>query len=132
MRIAEKQQQYQLTFASFDDVFDRYTYLLSLSPQLPPLPEASRQEQHLVSGCQSKVWLVLSARDGTLDLQADSDTLLLRGLLFVLRDTLHGAALEEIAEADLSVLWKLGLNDLFTDARNQGLKEIISSIRVFA
>ena len=115
-------------FASLPDGFAHYSYLTELSALLPRTPEV-RQDRHLYRGCQSKVWLHVTAERGLCHLEADSDTLLIRGILALFRELLEGRPVPEVLEARFDLLGELNLSEHFSSARTAGVAGLLPEIR---
>ncbi|WP_455482281.1 SufE family protein [Bartonella sp. B35(2025)] len=120
-------------FSLLDNWEDRYRYVIELGHELPPFPESARNDAHKVPGCVSQVWL-LSSRDNsenpTLTFQGDSDTHIVRGLIYILLTFYSGKKASEIRDADAEGLLEvLGLNENLTPQRSNGLKSVIERIR---
>lgn len=127
--LEERRQALRAEFAELTDGFDRYAYLVELAALLPPYPEDRRTDDRLVRGCQSRVWLYPYAKDGRFYFSADSDTLIIRGVLLVLQDLLCGVTLEEAAGMEIWPLSDMGLAEQFTDVRRRGLGEAVAVLR---
>lgn len=119
-------------FRSIGDPLSQYEYLLEFAASLPALGIEDRTDRNLVADCQSQAWLALEAKDGRLVLRADSDTLIVRGILRLLIDVLDGQRLADVASADLYFLEEAELMMTFSGARRKGIGSIVSSIRRFA
>lgn len=130
MTVAEQGRALRAQIEALGDVFDQYSWLVAKSAQLAPLPEALRREENLVAGCQSRVWLALLRRpDGTLALAADSDTLILRGVLALFSELAEGRSAAELAGASWDFLDGSDLAAALTDRRSAGLAAIAEEIR---
>lgn len=116
-------------FSEFEDGFERYSYLVELAALLPPYPEEKRTEDRLVRGCQSRVWLELTPRDGRFYFEADSDTLIIKGVLALLRDLLWGQPVEAVAAVKLNLLPAIGLTESFSSERQKGIGYIINRLQ---
>ncbi len=132
MTLKEKQAELIRVINGMGDCFDQYSYLIFKASQLPPLPEKLRTNARLVSGCQSRVWLITQVEDGTFHMQADSDTMLIRGILAILTELLDGMPAREVAEAEITVLRETELSATFTSERNIGMRSILRQIRLSA
>ena len=121
--------QLRSDFDSLPDGFARYSYLVELAALLPAPPERLRQEQNLYRGCQSQVWLAVSAENGTVRLDADSDTLLIRGLLYLFRDLLDGRTADEVLSARFDLLGALSLGEHFNAQRTAGIAGLLGEIQ---
>jgi cysteine desulfuration protein SufE len=120
-------------FALFDDWRDKVEYLIELGKELPPLPEALKSEGNKVRGCQSQVWLVAEPEpDGRLRLRADSDAVLVKGLIALLLRLYDRRRPREILENPPDVLERVGLAKLLTPGRSNGLYAMVARIRAVA
>lgn len=129
MTVAEKQEQLIRSINDLGDCFDQYNYLIVRSNDLPPLPEEYRQDANLVKGCQSKVWLHMRKNsDGSFHLDADSDALILKGLLAIIAELVEGAPVAEVAALEWNILSCTELGATFTSARSAGMKQTLSII----
>ncbi len=121
-------------FALFDQPRDKLEYLLELGRDLPPLEEAARTEANRVRGCQSNVWMVADFDPATrrLVLRADSDALIVRGLIALLLRLYSGRTPEEILATPPTVFERIGLGRLLTPGRQNGLWAMVERIRAIA
>jgi cysteine desulfuration protein SufE len=123
-------------FSLFDDWHDRFQYIVELGDQLDPLPEEHRIEANLVQGCQSNVWLVARVRDGdppAIELLADSDSQIVRGLIAILVMLMSGRSPAEIQQLDVESLFKrLELQRHLSRSRSNGLHAMVQRIRQLA
>ena len=131
-RIDERQDKIIRDFLEVGDAFDQYAYLIELSVMLPGLPEEKKTEDRLVKGCQSSVWLDMRAQNGIFEFDADSDTLILKGILYLLRDILNGQTAEEVARADIRFLAETDIMTTFGSDRQKGIGYITRKIKRFA
>ena len=129
--IKARVSQFAAEFGQLEDEFLRYTYLVELGGLLPPMDPAEKTDAHLFKGCQSRVWLVMEARDGRFYLHADSDTVVMRGLLYLFATIYNGAALSDAAEAAFDPLGEIGLTGSFSSQRQTGIAGITEGIRAF-
>lgn len=132
MTLSEAQDRLVEEITALGDAWDQYEYLILLAGRLPPLDESERTEEALVAGCQSRVWLVMEKRDGRFSLRADSGTLILRGVLYLLTDLLNGRPAAEVAAAKLDFLQRTEMTATFAAPRRQGLAAVLEKIRRFA
>ncbi len=123
-------------FQSFDDWNDRFQYLIELGDTLEPLPEEHRRDENLVQGCQSNVWLVARVVDDhppRMELLADSDSQLVRGLIAILMILLSGKTPEEVLQTDVeSVFHQLELQRHLSRSRSNGFHSMVKRIRQLA
>ena len=131
-RIDEVQEQIVRDFQEMGDGFEQYAYLIELSVRLPPLAEELKTEERLVRGCQSHVWLDMRAEDGLFSFDGDSDTLILKGVLSLLRDIFCGRTLEEAANAKIWFFDQTEIMATFDSDRQKGIGYIISELQRFA
>lgn len=115
----------------FSDGFTKYSFLVELSALNNQNTPDVMQECNLFKGCQSQVWIKLSVQDGLFYMHATSDTLLLRGLLYIMMQLYNGCPLSEIAETDLNILPYCGIEQFFTDQRISGVHGITKAIQDF-
>ncbi len=116
-------------FDELEDGFERYSYLIELASLLPPFPEEKRTDDNLVRGCQSHVWLNFHVRNGLFYFDADSDTLIIKGVLLLLQDLFCEQSPEQVANAEVDLLPALGLGTAFSDERQKGIGFILASIQ---
>lgn len=130
--VLEKQAALVEEFAALPDWEARYARLLAMARALPPLPEELRREEHRVRGCSSRVWMVHEYRDGLVHLRADSDALLVRGLIAVLLHVYSGHSPREILGAPPDFLADMGLHAHLSPNRANGLASMAERIRAIA
>ncbi len=111
---------------------ERYAYLIELGQKMDPLPEAHKTEENIVRGCQSTVWLHRECQDGVVHLQADSDSLIVKGLAALLMRVYSGQPAVEILQSDLTFFDATGLNKHLSSQRANGLMAMIDQIKQFA
>jgi cysteine desulfuration protein SufE len=121
------------TFAFLDDWEDRYRHVIELGKAMPPLEEALKVPATKVSGCASQVWLVPDIADGVFRFRGDSDAMIVRGLIAVLRALYDGLPVAEVGRVDaVAELGRLGLNDHLSAQRSNGLRAMVARIRDLA
>ncbi len=108
---------------------DRYEYIIEFGKRLAPLPEQYRTEHYLVKGCLSKVWLGSECREGRVTYYADSDALLVKGLVAMLMHIFSGQTVEDILNARIFWVEEIGLNRFLSMTRANGLMAMIRQIR---
>ena len=116
----------------FEDWMDKYAYLIELGKDLPLIDEKYKDNQHLISGCQSRVWLFAEMKDGLMPLTADSDAVITKGIASLLIRVLSGQTPKEILEANLEFLKEIGLQDHLSPTRANGLLSMVKQIQLYA
>lgn len=132
MTINEIQDEVISEFADFDDWMDKYQMLIDLGNELGALDEKYKTEQNLIDGCQSRVWLQADLRDGKLHLQAESDALIVKGIIALLIRVLNDHTPQEILDTDLYFIDRIGLKDHLSPTRSNGLLAMVRKIRMYA
>lgn len=133
MTINEKQDEIIEELSGLDDWMDRYGYIIDLGNQLPPIDEKMKTPAHLIEGCQSRVWLDANLdKDGMLRFTADSDAIIVKGIISMLIDILSGHTPQEILDADLYFIDRIGLSEHLSPTRSNGLLAMIKQIRAYA
>lgn len=133
MTINEIQDEIIEEFSGLTDWMDRYAYIIDLGNTLPEFPESEKTPQNLIEGCQSRVWI--DARldsDGNIIFQADSDALIVKGIVALLLRVLSGHTPDEILEADLYFIDKIGLKEHLSPTRSNGLVAMVRQMRNYA
>lgn len=130
--INELQDEVVEEFSDFDDWMDKYQMLIDLGNDLKPLDEKYKTEQNLIDGCQSRVWLQCDLVDGKLMFTADSDALIVKGIIALLIQVLSGHTPKEILDADLYFIDKIGLRDHLSPTRSNGLLAMVKQIKAYA
>ncbi|NLN71145.1 MAG: SufE family protein [Chloroflexi bacterium] len=130
--IQEIQTQIIEDFSFLPEWDERYTYLIELGQKSPALAEAYRTDENLVRGCQSQVWLHRDCCQGIVSLQADSDSLIVKGLAALLLQVFSGQPAEAICQADLHFFEAIGLNQHLSSQRTNGLMAMVEQIKSFA
>ena len=119
--------------SELDDWMDRYAYIIDLGNTLPPIAEEFKTPQHLIEGCQSRVWLNANlSGGGKVEFTADSDAIIVKGIISMLIDVLSGHTPQEILDADLYFIDRIGLSEHLSPTRSNGLLAMIKQIRVYA
>lgn len=119
-------------FSDFDDWMDKYQLLIDLGNEQQPLAEQYKNEQNLIDGCQSRVWLQCDLEDGRLVFQAESDALIVKGIVALLIKVLSGHTPDEILSADLYFIEQIGLKEHLSPTRSNGLLAMIKQMRMYA
>src|SRR6056297_496502 len=128
----EKQNEIIEEFELFDDWMDKYNYLIELSKDLPEMDPKNKNDKNLIEGCQSKVWLHAEMKDGKLVFEADSDAIITKGIIALLVDVLSGRTPQEIVDADLYFIDKIGLKENLSPTRSNGLVAMMNKIKAYA
>ena len=122
MTINELQNNVIEEFADFDDWMDKYALLIDLGNSLPPLEEKYKTESNLIEGCQSRVWLQADYVDGKILFKGESDAVIVKGIVSLLISILSDHTPQEILDADLYFIEKIGLKEHLSPTRSNGLK----------
>ena len=132
MTIEEAQQEVVEEFSELDDWMDRYQMLIDLGEEQQPLPESEKTTQNLIDGCQSRVWLVCDEKDGILTFRAESDALIVKGIVSLLIRVLSGHTPDEILNANLHFINDIGLTEHLSPTRSNGLLAMVKQMRMYA
>ena len=132
MTINEIQDQIIEEFSELDDWMDKYQLLIDLGSEQEPLPEEYKTDSNLIEGCQSRVWLQADEVDGRLVFQAESDALIVKGIVSLLVQVLSGHTAEEIVDADLYFIEEIGLKEHLSPTRSNGLVAMVKQMRLYA
>ncbi len=132
MTINEAQNEVVEEFEDFTDWMDKYQMLIDLGNELDVLNEKYKNDSNLIDGCQSRVWLQCDLVDGKLQFTADSDALIVKGIIALLIQVLSGHTPTEILDADLYFIDKIGLKDHLSPTRSNGLLAMIKQIKSYA
>ena len=132
MTINEIQDEIIEEFAEFDDWMDKYQLLITMGEEQEPLPAEFKTEQNLIDGCQSRVWLVCDEREGKLQFRAESDALIVKGIVSLLIRVVTGHTPKEILDADLYFIPQIGLTEHLSPTRSNGLLAMVKQIRMYA
>jgi cysteine desulfuration protein SufE len=130
--IQERQNEIIEDFSFLPEWDERYAYLIEVGQKMAPFPAANKTEDNLIRGCQSLVWVHRECQDGVVHLQADSDSLIVKGLAALLLEVLSGQPAQEILEAELNFFEQTGLDKHLSSQRANGLMAMISEIKAFA
>jgi cysteine desulfuration protein SufE len=132
MSINEIQDEVIAEFSDFDDWMDRYQLLIDLGNEQEPLDEAYKTEENLIEGCQSRVWLQCDEADGKLLFRAESDALIVKGIIALLIKVVSGHTPDEILDADLYFIDRIGLREHLSPTRSNGLLSMVKQMRMYA
>ena len=144
MSIEELQQQVVEEFQDYDDWMDRYQLLIDIGSEQEPLPEKEKNESNLIDGCQSRVWLTAALDEsgkvevpqldepGNVVFQAESDALIVKGIVTLLIRVLSGHTPDEILNADLHFIEDIGLREHLSPTRSNGLLAMLKQMKLYA
>ena len=132
MTINELQNNVIEEFADFDDWMDKYALLIDLGNALPPLEEKYKTESNLIEGCQSRVWLQADYVDGKILFKGESDAVIVKGIVSLLISILSDHTPQEILDADLYFIEKIGLKEHLSPTRSNGLVAMVKQMRMYA
>lgn len=132
MTINELQDEVIEEFEDFTDWMDKYQMLIDLGNELTPLDEKYKTEQNLIDGCQSRVWIQCDCQDGLLIFTADSDALIVKGIIALLLKVLSGHSPKEILDTELYFIDRIGLREHLSPTRSNGLLAMVKQIRAYA
>ena len=133
MTINEVQDEIIEEFSEIDDWMDRYGYIIDLGNQLPPIDEKFKTPQYLIEGCQSRVWInaALNA-DGNVTFEADSDAIIVKGIIALLIKVLNNQKPADILNADLYFIDRIGLSEHLSPTRSNGLLAMVKQMKAYA
>ena len=130
--INEVQDEIIEEFSGFDDWMDKYQLLIDMGSGQEPLPEEYKTEQNLIDGCQSRVWLQADYREGRVVFRAESDALIVKGIVDLLVRVLSGHTPQEILDADLYFIDCIGLKEHLSPTRSNGLVAMLKQMKMYA
>ena len=130
--INEVQDEIIEEFSGFDDWMDKYQLLIDMGSGQEPLPEEYKTEQNLIDGCQSRVWLQADYREGRVVIRAESDALIVKGIVDLLVRVLSGHTPQEILDADLYFIDRIGLKEHLSPTRSNGLVAMLKQMKMYA
>ena len=132
MSINEIQDEIIEEFSLFDDWMDKYQYLIDLSKSLPIIDEKYKQENYLIKGCQSQLWLFAEEKDGKVFFTADSDAIITKGIISLLIRVMSGQTPQDILDCDLHFIEAIGLKENLSPTRSNGLLSMIKQMKIYA
>ena len=132
MEMENIQQEIIEEFSVHEDWMDKYSYLIELGNQLKDLDPKDKNDQHLIKGCQSRVWLVPEFRDGKIYFQGESDAVIVKGLVALLLRVVSGRTPKELMNNELHFIDAIGLQQHLSPTRSNGLLAMIKQIRLYA
>ena len=132
MTIDETQQEIIDEFTDIEDWMDRYAYIIDLGNALPAIDEKYRTPEHIIEGCQSRVWLNAELEDGKIIFTADSDAIIVKGIISLLIKVLSGHTPDGILASDLHFIQAIGLAEHLSPTRSNGLAAMVKQLRMYA
>ena len=132
MTINEIQDEIIEEFSAFDDWMVKYALLIELGNSLAPLDDKYKTESNLIEGCQSRVWLQADYSDGLIHFQGESDAVIVKGIVSLLIKIISGHTPDEILNADLYFVDKIGLKEHLSPTRSNGLVAMLKQMRLYA
>ena len=130
--INELQDEVIEEFSTFTDWMDKYQMLIDLGSELDALDEQHKNDSNLIDGCQSRVWIQCDVKEGRLFFTADSDALIVKGIIALLIQVLSGHTAKEILDADLYFIDRIGLREHLSPTRSNGLLAMVKRIKAYA
>lgn len=119
-------------FSQFDEWLDKYDLLIELGNELSPMDAAHRDEQHLIEGCQSRVWVDAKLEEGRIYYSADSDAIITKGIIALLVRVLNGRTPQEVVDTELYFIDRIGLRENLSPTRSNGLTAMIKQMKLYA
>ncbi len=132
MTIEQVQDEIVQEFSMFDDWMDKYSYLIELGNDLQDLDPKDKNDQNLIKGCQSRVWLVAELKDGKIYFRGESDAVIVKGLVALLLRVVSERTPKELLENELHFIDDLGLTQHLSPTRSNGLLAMVKQIRLYA
>lgn len=132
MTINEIQDELIEDFAFYSDWMEKYEYIIQLGKELPLMDENLKQDQFIIKGCQSKVWLHPELKEGKLYFSADSDAIITKGLVSLMVKVLSGNSPKDIVDTDLYFIDEIGLKDHLSPTRANGLLSMVKQMKMYA
>ena len=132
MTIKEKSDQLVEEFGYFDSLEDKYSYIIDLGKSLPVIDDKYKTPEYTIKGCQSQVWLHADYQKGKIIFTADSDAIITKGIIAMLVKVFSDATPDEIYDADLDFIDKIGLKDFLSPTRSNGLMSMVKQMKMYA
>jgi cysteine desulfuration protein SufE len=130
--IPDIEQEIVEEFSLFDSWDDKYEYIIDLGKKLPPLEDVYKKDENKVRGCQSTVWLVAEYRDGRIFYKAESDAVIVKGLISMLIRVLSGQTPDDIVQAPLDFIREIGMTSHLAQTRSNGLLAMVKQMKNYA
>lgn len=132
MTINEIQDSIVEEFSIYTDWMEKYNYLIEIGKELGELPEENKNEQNLIQGCQSRVWLHAELKNGVIVFSADSDAIITKGIIGLLLRVFSNHSPDEILNAEVNFIDRIGLKENLSPTRSNGLVSMLKQIRLYA
>ncbi len=132
MNIKEIEQQIIDEFNVFEDWMDKYNYLIELGRECPIIDEKDKKEENLIKGCQSRVWVSAKLDNGKMDIKADSDAVITKGIITLLLRVYNNQDPQEVYDSELTFIDEIGLKTHLSPTRSNGLLSMIKQIKLYA
>ncbi|MBR1769474.1 MAG: SufE family protein [Bacteroidales bacterium] len=132
MTIKETEQEIIEEFSAFDDWMDKYNYLIELGQDCPVIEEKDKNENNLIKGCQSRVWVSAKMDGDVMDIKADSDAVITKGIITLLLRVFNRQRPEDVQNADINFIDTIGLTSHLSPTRSNGLNAMIKQIKLYA
>ena len=132
MTINEIQDTIIEEFVIFDDWMDRYSYLIELGNELTDMEACHKSDQTLIEGCQSKVWIDAEMKDDNIIFYAESDAVIVKGIVALLLRVFSDQPVKEVAKSDLYFIEKIGLSNHLSPTRSNGLLSMVKQMKLYA
>jgi cysteine desulfuration protein SufE len=132
MTIKEAQEEIVEEFSMFDEWMDKYEHIIELGKELPLIEDRYKTDDHLIKGCQSRVWLHAELVNGNVNFTADSDAIITKGIIGLVIRVFSGHTPKEIAETDLFFIDQIGLQEHLSPTRSNGLLSMLKQIKMYA
>lgn len=132
MTINEQQDEFIDDFSAIDDWMDRYSVIIEMGNAADNLDDKYKTDSNLIEGCQSRVWLQADYENGKILFKADSDAIIVKGLVLMLVKVLSGHTPDEILGADLYFIDRIGLKEHLSPTRSNGLLSMVKQMRLYA
>ena len=132
MKITSIQNEIVEEFDIFDSWMDKYEYLIELGKSVPVINPDNKTESNIIKGCQSKVWLHAEKKNDLIQYSADSDAIMTKGIIALLIRVLSNQKGQDIIDAKLDFIKKIGLDEQLSQTRANGLKSMIKQMKIYA
>ena len=129
---SENAQTILTQFEMFDDWMDKYNFIIEMGKSMPLIDEKYKTDNYLISGCQSQVWLFAEYKEGKVYFTADSDAIITKGIVNILTQTLSGLSPNNIIDADMEFINRIGLREHLSPTRSNGLNSMIKQMKLYA